>query len=122
MMLYNTIKNEGAMQKAASVGDALWGAGIGALTNKDHRVAGALGGAAGGTVGSNLGLSTGAYLAGRVPALGNLGMKHPLLYLFGSGLAGNLGGSYLGGKLGAGLSSLLGFGKKPAAGGVAPQQ
>lgn len=122
MMLYDTIKNEGAMQKAASVGDLLWGAGIGALTNKDHRVAGAIGGAAGGGVGSNLGLSAGAYLANKVPAIGNLWMKHPLMYLFGSGLAGNLGGSYLGGKLGAGLSSMLGFGKKPEGGGGAPQQ
>lgn len=78
MVLYCTIKTEGAMQKAAS---GLLGGAIGGLTNEGNRVAGALGGAAGdvlsnyiaddavGPLGSALLRSLASYGTGRLGAM-----------------------------------------------------
>lgn len=133
MMLYDTIRNEGAMQKAAGdwLGkaeqavengfDRLSGKGalaaaspyvgigglIGGLTNDGNRAAGALGGAAGGYLGavaSDVGLLA-AQLASKKP---NLLTKYPYLGLLASGAIGSTGGGYLGGKLGAKLDSATG--------------
>lgn len=79
MVLYCTIKTEGAMQKAASTG--LLGGAIGGLTNEGNRVAGALGGAVGdilsnyiaddavGPLGSALLRSLTSYGTGRLGAM-----------------------------------------------------
>ena len=125
-MLYDTIRNEGAMQKEAgdwlSKADQLVGNGfdrlsrhgalvassphlglgalVGGLTNDGNRAAGAIGGAAGGYIGAgvaDLGLLALA-LAGKKT---HLLTKLPHLSFLASGALGNVAGSYLGGKLGA---------------------
>lgn len=104
MMLYDTIRNEGTMQKAAvTMGELMGlggptGGGIGALTNDGNRVAGALGGAVGSPLAMLVGLNIADKL--RVPD-GSAAL--PV-----TALASMLAGGYGGGKLGAYLDRKTG--------------
>ena len=99
------------MQKAAAT--ALGGALMGGLTNaSDHPVAGTIGGALGGEAGGAIGGIGGLLLAAKAPKLAKLFEQHPIAYTMASQTAGAIPGSYTGGKLMAGLSSLLGMGNE----------
>lgn len=104
MMLYDTIRNEGAMQKAAMTLNVLGtaageGGGLGALTNDGNRAAGALGGAVGAPLAM---LASGRLLDKLNIAPGGTGA------MFTSFVGAPLAGGYLGGKLGAKLDSATG--------------
>lgn len=104
-MLYDTIKNEGAMQKAAGVdytplaGAMGAGGGIGALTNDGNRAAGALGGA--------VGLPAVYHAITKLPFMQALWDKNRNAAAWMLAL-GSAGGGYLGGKLGAKIDSATG--------------